>query len=113
MSFFSCRWWVRSLRHHHPRSTGRRRASSLRLEVLQDRLVPATVINNATIGTLLFTADAGDADDVTVTTPTISTLRIVVGGGDTISLAGDLAGLTLSAGDTQLDVDTTINPLNF
>ena len=47
------------------------------LELLEDRLAPAVVNYNAATDTLTFTGLAG-GDNVTVTTPTSTTLRIVV-----------------------------------
>ncbi|MEY4179717.1 MAG: hypothetical protein RLY70_3291, partial [Planctomycetota bacterium] len=70
----------------------------------------AVVNYTAATDLLSFTADAGEADQVTVTTPGANTVRIVVVG-DTISLTGDVAsGFTLSGGGTQLDIDTNTAP---
>ncbi len=87
----------------------------LSVERLECRIVPAIVNYTAASDLLSFTADAGDADNVAVTSPAANTVRIVVAGGDTITLTGDVgAGFTLSAGNTQLDIDTTAAPLaNF
>ena len=64
---------------------------------------------------LSFTADAGEADNVAVTSPGANAVRIVVAGGDTISLAGNTAApfgaFILSVGNTQLDIDTTLAPI--
>ncbi|MFM7070247.1 MAG: beta strand repeat-containing protein [Planctomycetota bacterium] len=70
------------------------------------------IINyNAATDLLSFTADAGDADNVSVTSPAANMVRIVVGGGDTISLTGDASfpAFTLTGG-SQLDIDTSLAP---
>src|SRR5262245_6657318 len=51
--------------------------------------VLATVNYDAGSDTLTFTADTGDADVVTITSPGANQLRIVVANGDTIALSGD------------------------
>jgi hypothetical protein len=62
---------------------------------------------------LSFTADAGEADNVTVTSPAANLVRIVVVG-DTISLTGDalgpFSGFLLTGGDTILEIDTALAP---
>ena len=94
------------------RKTGaHRRPAKLSIEPLEDRLAPAVVNYTAATDLLVFTADAGQADNVTVTAPGANAVRIVVAAGDTITLTGDVGtGLTLSGGDTQLDINTTLAP---
>src|SRR5436305_6910207 len=73
------------------RRTGRKPVlrSRPRLEVLEDRLVPATVTYTTATQLLDFTADAGEADAVTVAAPAVNQVRIQVGNGDAITLAGN------------------------
>jgi hypothetical protein len=81
------------------------------MELLEDRLAPALVTYTAATKLLDFTAAAGRADNVTVTAPAANSVRIVVAAGDTISLAGDVGtGFALSAGNTQLDINTALAP---
>jgi hypothetical protein len=103
------RSWIRKLFARKPRTV---RKAPLRrrpgVEVLEDRLVPAVVDYTAATKLVTFTAEAGEADNVVVTSPADHSVRIVVAGGDSISLTGNVsAGFTLSPDKTQLDIDTT------
>ncbi|HEY8251321.1 MAG TPA: DUF4347 domain-containing protein, partial [Burkholderiales bacterium] len=71
--------------------------------------VLATINYDATTDTLTFTADAGQADSVTITSPAGGNqLQIVVANGDTIVLTGDTgSGFTLNGTSTQLNITNT------
>lgn len=91
-------------------STRRRRKSKTARtgasETFESRMLLSAV--SAAAGVITFDADAGDADEVTVSTPDADTLRISVGGGDTLSLSGAAAAdanFVLSNGNTTLDVN--------
>ena len=76
------------------------------LEVCESRTLLSAVSFNG--GTLEFSADAGDADEITISAPSPSTLQFVVGNGDSIALAPAIAAdanFTLSSGDTVLNVN--------
>lgn len=93
------------------RRTHKRRSYRPLFEQFEDRRMMAIINYNAATNLLSFTADAGDADNVTVTSPAANRVRIVVGGGDTISLTGDanFSAFTLTGG-SQLDIDTFLAP---
>jgi uncharacterized repeat protein (TIGR01451 family) len=81
------------------------------IEHLEDRTVPAVVTYTSVSALLDFTADAGDADKVTVTAPAANQVVIQVGNSDAITLAGDAASnvdFTLSTTATANDT-LTIN----
>src|SRR5437763_5503616 len=75
-----------------PRCLARDRAADvwrLALERLEDRLAPAVVNYVTATQALAFTADAGRNDAVFVSAPAANQVRVVVGSGDAIALAGD------------------------
>ncbi len=103
----------RKSRRPPPRRLVTRHAYRPRLEALEDRAVPAIVSYNAGADLLQFLADAGDTDAVMVTAPVANQVRIEVGNGDTIVLAGDAAppDFVLSDGDTVLTINTANAPV--
>src|SRR5262245_14482705 len=75
------------------------------------------VTYTATQDLLEFSVADNQDDNVTVTSPGVNQLRVLVGGG-TITLVGATAaddgdGFTLSNGGTQLDIDTSLAPVNL
>src|SRR6187397_1573738 len=95
-------WWQKVFTFPRTRLARRRgyrpparllgRTTRLSMTALEDRVTPAIVSYNAGLPQLVFTADAGEADNVTVSGPAAGTLRIQVGNGDAIVLAGDAVG---------------------
>jgi hypothetical protein len=102
-------WWVHRLfGRPFPRRARRARAVRPQVTWLEDRTVPATVTYTAATDLLVFQADAGEADAVTVTAPAANQVVVQVGGGDTITLAGDAAppDFVLSGGNATLTINT-------
>ena len=82
------------------------------LEQLEDRRMLAVVSYDTVADLLNFTADGGQEDDVTITSPAADMVRIVVAGGVTITFPGATpTGFSLSADDAQLDIDTSTAPI--
>ena len=115
------RHWFASLQQlftvKQSRRTRRKyRSQVLSIEKLEKRNLLAAVSFDAGSGLLSFTADAGQADIVTVSSPAEDVLQIQVGNGDSITLADDADGntdFTLSqtavADDTlQIDVSSLV-----
>ncbi|MFK7770351.1 MAG: calcium-binding protein, partial [Mariniblastus sp.] len=75
----------RNLRRRHRRTVST-------FESLEPRNLLASISFDAGVGSLSFVADAGQADAVTVSAPTATSLRIQVGNGDSISLQDDASG---------------------
>lgn len=85
----------------------RRRRGCPKSERLEVRALLSVVSLDA--GTLVFEADANENDDVRVSSPTATTIEIVVANGDTIDLgAGTDSGFARSNGDSVLTV--TLGP---
>ena len=61
-------------------------------EKLEDRNLLAGISFTSALGLLVIEADAGDADIVDVSSPTVDSLRIQVGNGDAITLQDDAVG---------------------
>ncbi|MDB5392004.1 MAG: hypothetical protein JWM11_7650, partial [Planctomycetaceae bacterium] len=80
-------------------------AAEVAPEALEERLVLTTINYTASTDLLRFTADAGDNDNVQVTQPSASSLRIQVGNADVIALSGD----ALANPDFVLSTTTTLN----
>jgi VCBS repeat-containing protein len=76
-------------------------------------LILATIDYDAGTDTLTFTADASQADLVTITSPAANQLQIDVGNGDTIVLGAGATGtgFTLNGASTQLIVDRAVAPV--
>ena len=115
------RHWFASLQQlftvKQSRRTRRKyRSQVLSIAKLEKRNLLAAVSFDAGSGLLSFTADAGQADIVTVSSPAEDVLQIQVGNGDSITLADDADGntdFTLSqtavADDTlQIDVSSLV-----
>lgn len=103
-------------------SRRRSRANPVTVGSLEPRNLLASVSFDAGAGTLSFDADAGQADVVTVSAPTATSLQILVGNGDSIVLQDDAVGnadfalsQTNIADDTlTIDVSSSvISQLNF
>src|SRR2546423_874901 len=90
--------------HDSPRVRKRRHVFGPHVEVLEDRTAPAVVTYTQSTGLLDFTADAGETDNVAVTAPAANQVQIVVGNGDSITLAGD------ALANPDFVLSTTTNP---
>ena len=123
MIFRSSKSKRRNQRASKQREARRRKVANLasrapHLETLEDRRLLAVVSYDAASDALTFTADAGDADDVTIVGDNFAnTLQILVGNGDAITLAGDanagngfVLSTTVTANDT-LTIDAATSPL--
>jgi uncharacterized repeat protein (TIGR01451 family) len=86
-------------------------------ERLEDRSTPATLTYASATSALSFLADAGESDLVDVTSPSANTVRIQVGNGDAIVLAGDAIAnanvvlSTTSNADDTVTITTTGAPI--
>ena len=116
--------WISSFRksifRKKTRNLRRRiRKQALTIESLESRNLLASLsfntnpVGDLMFGSVLFVADDGEADIVTVSAPTLDSLQIQVGAGDSIVLDGDAAtdpNLTLSqtvVADDTLTIDTS------
>ena len=100
----------------------RKRKSVATFESLESRKLLASVSFDAGVGALSFTADSGQADIVSVSAPTTTSLQIQVGNGDSISLQDDASGnaaFALSQTNVQNDTllidvgNALVNSLSF
>ncbi|MDB4778092.1 calcium-binding protein [bacterium] len=69
----------------------KRKCNGLLIEELEPRNLLATIGFDSGTGLLALTADAGEVDQVIVSSPSADTLQIQVGNGDSITLSGDAA----------------------
>ena len=119
--------WISSLRQSIIPSRSRKtrranRSNGLEVTSLEPRNLLASVSFDASAGIVAFTADAGQADVVTVSSPAAETLQIQVGAGDSLLLQDDaignadfVLGQTVVANDT-LTIDlanVTLSGLSF
>ncbi len=98
------------------------KANGLTIASLEQRNLLASVSFDAGAGVISFTADAGQADIVSVSSPATDSLQIQVGAGDSLVLQGDaggnadfVLGQTTTADDT-LTIDLSnimVSELNF
>ena len=120
------RWisnFKQSLVQSPSRKTRRKsRANRLAVNELEQRNLLASVSFDSAVGTVSFSADAEQADIVSVSAPTADSLQIQVGAGDAIALQDDAsgnAGFVLSqtvVADDTLTIDltsVTIEELEF
>ena len=100
----------------------RKRKSVSTFESLESRKLLASVSFDAGVGALSFTADSGQADIVSVSSPTATSLQIQVGNGNSISLQDDASGnaaFALSQTNVQNDTllidvgNALVNSLSF
>ena len=119
-------WVSKIIRSLVPAKSRRRRrinrASGLTIASLEQRNLLASVSFDAGAGLISFTADAGQADIVDVSSPAADTLQIQVGAGDSLVLQGDAsenAAFSLSqttVADDTLTIDlssVTVGELSF
>ena len=69
-----------------------RRPSPALVETLEDRTLLSTISYSSSSDVLTYTADASEADDVTVSATSAAELVIRVGNSDSITLTGDASG---------------------
>ncbi len=114
--FMKSTFWLKSLsrkfgsKQQQQRSKSRSSARSkkgLTYEALESRQLLAVVGFESGVGVLTFEADTGQVDVVTVSQPDATTLQVLVGNGDSISLIDDAIGnAAFSLSQTNVPNDT-------